>query len=820
MDSKEICLRILKAESENAVNEIVASVPELSDSENWHPIDGRETNFNVVTNQASTGSKALTELCTNMVDAVLMKHAHQKGIDPIGPDAPQSVIAGVRDLVQLRGARSGVLAEVDDRKYLQEFAEKNLVIGVTGGTRRNESLCFTFVDNGEGQHPGDFEDTFLSLSKGNKTNIPFVQGKYNMGSSGVLTYCGRQWYKLIVSRRHDASGEWGWTLVRRRPGDGMPIAEYFKPDSGIPFFSASVIHPMNLNNGERDDKVHVKTGTIVKLYDYQMESATSFRSIRESLNENLVSTVLPFRLMDYRQRRDSRRGGRRAQGVDERGVNGMEFLLLRRDVDEETDLDDENLVYQPGHEQHVGAIEHPDLGQISVRAIIPTKQRSGKHLPTWLEAPRNTARVFHAVNGQVQFKENRAYLSQRCKLPGLKDRIVVVVDSSDLSEAAHNDVWKGDRENIRATGVGQLYKDEITKVIADSQYLKELQNRIAREETENLAQEGQVELFQNLVDADPSIAQLLPGGALVKLPGNIGRGRPEPEEWQGKYSPTFLELVVSSVKRNGAEVAVDGRRAVAFKTDVVNDYLTRPDNRGRILTIGGLGGKFSYTSTLRDGRLALTFAPVQGKVSVGEEISFSVGLLDDAMPEPVTEDMKLVVVRSRPSGPPGPPKPPGPRPGSQDDEGDDVLTDEGKALPPCKWLTRDGRPIGEDPTDEWPEDFTDQDGGRVDDLGEGHRVYCINYDNAHFRRFLDSERNEINKSVIARQYRIGMLVLMMGLEDAYSRMEQSETKLALEEYIDDIRRLSAQGAATVVMSIAKTLPTIVNPASVSDPDDD
>ena len=815
MDNKEVCLQILNAESESAVSAIIASVPEFSDSGNWSPIDGRETNFNVVTNQASTGSKALTELCTNMVDAVLMKHAYQKGIAPTSPDAPQSVITGVRELVQLRGARSGVLAEVDDPKYLQEFAEKNLVIGVTGGARRNESLCFTFVDNGEGQHPGDFEDTFLSLSKGSKTNIPFVQGKYNMGSSGVLTDCGRQWYKLIVSRRHDASGEWGWTLVRRRPGDGMPIAEYFKLNDGVPSFTTSVIHPMNLNNGERDDKIHVTTGTIVKLYDYQMESATSFRSIRESLNENLVSTVLPFRLMDYRQSRDARRGGRRAQGVDERPVNGMEFLLLRRDGDEEAYLDDENRAYQPGSEQHVGDVEHPDLGRISVRAIV-----LGRELPGWLRAPRNTSRVFHAVNGQVQFKENRAYLSQRCKLPGLKDRIVVIVDSSDLSEAAHNDVWKGDRENIRATGVGQLYRDQITKVITDSPYLKELQNRIAQEETENLAQDGQVELFQNLVDADPSIAQLLPGGALVKLPGNIGRGRPEPEEWQGKYSPTFLELIARSLKQNGAEVAIDGRRSVAFKTDVVNDYLTRPDNRGRIITIGGLGGKFSYTSNLRDGRLALTFTPSPGKVLVGEEISFSVGLLDDAMPEPVTEDVKLVLVRSRPKSP-RPPVPPGPQPGSEDnDEDGDVLTDEGRALPPSKWLTRDGRSIGEEETEEWPDDFTDQDGGRVDELGESQRVYGINYDNAHFRRFLDSERNEINKKVIAQQYRIGMLVLMMGLEDAYTRMEQSNTKMALEEFIDDIRRLSAQGAATVVMSIAKTLPTIVNAASVSDPDDD
>lgn len=802
MSDHDLCFRILHAESESEVDDIIASDESLSNTENWYPVDGRDTNFNVVTNQASTGSKALTELCTNMVDAVLMKHAQEEGIELTGSDAPQSVIAGVRDLVRLPGARSGILAQVDDERYLREFSEENLIIGVTGGTRRNQSPCFTFVDNGEGQHPHDFEDTFLSLSKGNKSDIPFVQGKYNMGSSGVLTYCGRRWYKLIISRRYDRTGAWGWTLVRRRPGEGMPVAEYFKPGQ-ILTFQSSVVHPMNLNGGESDEKVCLSTGTIVKLYDYNLGLSANFRNIRESLNENLVSTVLPFRLMDYRYRPDPSRGGRRAVGVDERSLNGMEFLLLRRDWDNE----DEDGEYEPGIDRFIGGIEHPDLGYISVRAIV-----LGRDLPGWLKSPRNTSRVFHAVNGQVQFKQNRAYLSQRCRLPGLKDRIVVIVDASDLSEAAHNDVWKGDRENVRRTVIGQLYLEEITNLIRGSEYLKELQQRIAREETERITEESQVELFQNLVNSDPSIAQLLPGGSVVTLPGYIGRNGGIIEEWEGKYSPTFLELVGRSVKQNGAEIAVDGRRRVVFQTDVVNDYLTRPENRGRVFT-SGLDGKFSYTSSLRDGRLAITFSAQSDRVEVGETVSFSVSLLDDAMPEPATEDLVLRVVATRIPQRPGPRTPPRPN-------GDGELeVEEGRALPPSKWLTKDGRMIGDDESDVWPDDFTDQDGGRVDDLGEVN-LYFINYDNAHFRRVLDSERNDLNKKVLAEQYRIGMLILMMGLDYAYSQMEQSEVKTNMEEQIDEIRRLCAQGAATVVMSIAKTLPTIINPASVGDPDDD
>ena len=802
MNSKEACFQILHAESERAVSDIIASTPDLSDYSNWHPIDGRETNFNVVTNQASTGGKALTELCTNMVDAVLMKHAYERGVSLTGSDAPQSVIAGVRDLVRLRGARSGILAEVDSPSYLREFAEENLVIGVTGGRRRNQSLCFTFVDNGEGQHASDFEDTFLSLSKGNKSDIPFVQGKYNMGSSGVLSYCGRRWYKLIISRRHDASGDWGWTLVRRRPGEGMPVAEYFKLGGRTPSFSASNLYPMNLQDGTQDDKVCIETGTVVKLYDYQMESATSFRDIRETLNENLVSTVLPFRLMDYRV--TPQRTGRRAQGVDERPVNGMEFLLLRRDGEDDPD---ETQVYEPGTKQDIGIVDHPDLGFISVQAIV-----LGHNPPSWLAPRRNNARVFHAVNGQVQFKENRAYLSQTCRFPILKDRIVVIVDASDLSESAHNDVWKGDRESIRATGIGQLYRSEVTNVITDSQYLKDLAQRVRQEEMENLTEESQRNLIQGLVNNDPSIAQLLPGGATVTLPGNIGRGRREPGEYQGKYSPTFLELIGRSVRQNGAEIGVNGRRRVSFETDVVNDYFTRPDNRGRVF-VEGINDEFSYRGSLYNGTLTMTFEALPNKVVEGVEFCVTVGLLHDSIPEPVIDQLTLRVVAERRTSPPGPP-PPEPNGGEDDDE-----TTESRGLPPTIWLTRDGRTIGEDESVPWPDDFTDQDGGKVEDLGDDIKAYYINYDNAHFRRFLDTERDELNKKVIVEQYRVGMLVLMMGLEYAYSQMEQGRMKEELEENIDEIRRLAAQGAATVVMSIAKTLPDIINRATVEDPDD-
>jgi hypothetical protein len=44
-------------------------------------------------------------------------------------------------------------------------------------------------DNGEGQHPDHFKDSFLSLQPAIK-RIYISQGKYNMGSTGAVTFCG------------------------------------------------------------------------------------------------------------------------------------------------------------------------------------------------------------------------------------------------------------------------------------------------------------------------------------------------------------------------------------------------------------------------------------------------------------------------------------------------------------------------------------------------------------------------------------------------------------------------------------------------------
>jgi hypothetical protein len=139
------------------------------------------------------------------------------------------------------------------------------------------------------------------------------------------------------------------------------------PGGKIPRFQATELFPFHTVDGKGYDRVHLARGSIVKLYDYQIGSRfLSFMGSLDALNENLVETILPFLLLDLRQKPDAKRGADRALGVDPRPFYGMEFLLLNSHTDEnvedEVDAAGEDRIF-------VGKFTDPNLGEESISAI-------------------------------------------------------------------------------------------------------------------------------------------------------------------------------------------------------------------------------------------------------------------------------------------------------------------------------------------------------------------------------------------------------------------------------------------------------------------
>ena len=122
------------------------------------------------------------------------------GMRPNSPDAPRSIPEAVAMFIHNDASKANTLGHVSywsDQKR-REVADR-ITLAATG-TRSNPSI--TIVDSGEGQSPALMPGTLLSLDKKNKIDIHFVQGKFNMGGTGALRFCGDHNLQLIISRRN------------------------------------------------------------------------------------------------------------------------------------------------------------------------------------------------------------------------------------------------------------------------------------------------------------------------------------------------------------------------------------------------------------------------------------------------------------------------------------------------------------------------------------------------------------------------------------------------------------------------------------------
>lgn len=206
MRPRELFESLYECPNEAAVDRLIEQNPDAFAHDRWYPYGGTEGTFGVIENQQASPIPALVEKITNSIDAVLMRRCLESGINPKSQGAPRTMEAAVAQFFPAH--RSWDLSS-----FRKKQAEDIQIIA--DGPRLDTSLII--YDNGEGQHPDDFETTFLSLLRGNKQEIPFVQGKYNMGGSGVLIFCGKKRFQLIGSKRFDGKSEFGFTLIRKHP---------------------------------------------------------------------------------------------------------------------------------------------------------------------------------------------------------------------------------------------------------------------------------------------------------------------------------------------------------------------------------------------------------------------------------------------------------------------------------------------------------------------------------------------------------------------------------------------------------------------------
>jgi hypothetical protein len=326
-ECKKLCLDILAADTEADVIALLNTAGLWSSPSAWRLYGDRENNFSTIGNQQSRPDAALVEKLVNSEDARLMSECMRRGIDPESANAPQNMRAAVACFFDEKDITThptaGRIALWSDEK--RRTVAQGITLCATGASPRQGKPCFTIADCGEGQTPDRMPDTLLSLDKSNKLRIPFVQGKFNMGGTGVLKFCGRNNLELVLSKRDSkilpqnasySDSLWGFTIVRRQDppeGSRSSVYTYLAPvgadqtpgKGGVLRFQAENLQILPDKNQAYTRPA--QWGTLIKLYEFG-GSTSSFSNTNILMKDGLLSRMdlllaepaLPIRLHECR----------------------------------------------------------------------------------------------------------------------------------------------------------------------------------------------------------------------------------------------------------------------------------------------------------------------------------------------------------------------------------------------------------------------------------------------------------------------------------------------------------------------------------------
>ena len=617
---------IFNSENEQELNDLIINDDLLSDNNNWIPYgkDGRN-NFGTFESQQNESVPALVEKLTNSIDSLLLKQCRLNKIDPKSSKAPKNMADAVEKFYNIKNGDFSEVSSTDRRNIAAD-------IQVLATEDKNSPNLLVY-DNGEGQHPDNFPDTFLSLFKGNKTIIPFVHGKYNMGSTGAVAYCGRKHcYQLIGSKLQDKlnnhpSNPFGFTLVRRHPltieeeNQYIPAwYEYFVINGEVPRFEINT-----LDFGLWGRKFN--NGSIVKLFSYQLPRGSRSDitlDLWRDLNHFLYHPALPLLVYEKRFK-----GGHSPTKL--MLGNKTRLVIDERDKKEKT---------------KTISIEDKEMGIVPIEYTVfhPEVKQS--------EFIKNKAVVF-TLNGQVQGRLERRFISQDLGYSMLRDSLLIQIECTYLKPSFRRQLFMASRDRLKEDSEEtQILKNKIISLLKSDDTLKELnQNRKRHIFHENIQDKELIKQVMSNLPIDKDLLKLLKKGGdlnFIERSGTTKNGTKKlKEKIRKKYTSKRFPSIFK-IDSNGSEegkkvksIPLNGKGVIKFETDVEDEYLFRPKEKGE-LQLQILGYRNIRTGKKRkivrpskvedilnvtkegpiDNTIKITFEP-QENINVGDEIKIS-----------------------------------------------------------------------------------------------------------------------------------------------------------------------------------------------------
>ena len=789
---KKLALDLARADTETEVINILKRVGLWDDSSVWREYGDDSMNYSTIGNQQSSADNALVEKLINSVDAVLMRECLKRRINPAGSDAPKSIADAQK---QFFGVYNGKLSGIDSKERTK-LAENIWLVATGGGKMPSLSI----VDKGEGQSPERMPKTLLSLTKSNKISIPFVQGKYGMGGSGVLRFCSsKNRILLVISKRNyeidaqtddklygkdDSRDSWGVTVVRREnPKGGEKNSHYtylVAPDGKILPFGAD---ELPLLPGSEPMSEPLKSGTFIKLYEYDIGSGLR-SNVLFNLNYRLAllmpDVALPVRVAERR----SNFSGHSLETT-------IAGLSVRLDDDRRDNLEPE--------------FSRPSTGSITVDnqeldySIYVFKKDKKKNYAGAGEG------VVFSINGQAHgFISNSFFRRKTVRMDYIADSILVVVDCSKMDRGMQEDLFMPSRDRLARGTFRTAIEENLMGIIRKHPGLKDLQTRRRTEAIENKLKGAKVfiEIIQDMIQKEPGILGFLNPDRRGRLnhPSKTEKVTGEIKEYVGKEFPTYFNPVKSYPIHNPKQCPRNQKFRIDYETDVDNDYFRRDKDPGtNILTLNGKPVQASSLN-LWNG-LAHLNVNLPLDVNIGETLCFELKISEAGRIESFSNRFWVRVesdnIRNSTGGGGERKVPPGDEPGKD------------RQIP----LSYNIPNVVEVDREEWGIEkykefkFDENSALKVRSVGDEKGYdFFVNMGNRHL---LDEERRKSNTApkVLKEKYKYGMVLLGMSV---IRRMEREEKKDDNEFYdgeipIDEQVALFTEAASQVLLPMISYL---------------
>jgi hypothetical protein len=775
VDWKDVFEQLLHAEEEDEVTQILEGLA-LGSASVWEPLGGTENNFSQIGNQHGDPGGAMADKLINGIDAQLLLACYKAGIDPESDEAPQSMVEAVERFFGVKGGRLGDLTSRE--QTAMALGIRLVAVGA------NRVPSYLVLDTGEGQTPRSFPDTFMSLGKSNKMRIPFVQGKYNAGGTGVLQFCGRENYQLVASRRHpDAPADaedptrdlWGFTLVRRnRPRSGdkrrSSVWEYLAPEGMVPTFAADAILVLPQDRPPKPALPYAEPlahGTAIKLYNYQWSARSlATRDARFELEKFLQAPCLPIRVTETRSWFRANYFSTTVSGI---------WASITAD---ESKTDREHV--ETGFPASA-TVSLKSTGELPYSIVVFKAEKASKRTPHGL---------FFTVNGQVHGQAPADFVSRRLGFDYLAEELFISLDCTNMRSEVREDFFMASRDRVRRN---QVYDELLAALQSDLKShpgLRELNNsRRAREIEQGIDdKEDVVSTLQQLLKLDPSLRSLFEfGDRLITTVGPT-----EVETFKGQRFPTYFRIAkqpTGLVKR----CPINHTCRVEFETDAANDYLTRSESPGKIQIAPAEACEYQQ---LWNGIFSTRWRPPEGS-QPGDRVTVKVAVTDPDRESrgkvPFWCEFKILIGQPEYRiSPPGPPK----QPKAPNGRGQEA---PGLAMPEIVELRKDA----------WESrGYPELGAFQVRSNGENGYDFFLNVDNPYLLKELVRLPSEADKNLARYWFKWGLYFCAMGMMQHLKRISPSENGPSNGEgdVLDlNVVNQSVDGVAAVIVPVIRTL---------------